>query len=124
MPGTSIGHGLPACTVVARYASPQPDKPQRRRGRPQTRTAAHYASLIAELQSMAAWFQKAHQRPHRSDVELLTVYLTEAFAREGKRRCRATGPEFAGRLKTLRNELSRARKWLQEEGETSQVLAF
>lgn len=119
MPDTNA-KALPSCAVVARYTTPQQDKPQRRRGRPQTRTDAHYASLLAELQSMAAWFHQAHQRAHRSDVELLTAYLGESFAREGKRRCRATGAEFAGRIKTLRNELSRARKWQRATNEASQ----
>lgn len=115
---------LPSCLVVSRYTAPAPEKEARRRGRPLIRTADHYAALIDDFQRMAAWFLKTHQRPHRSDIELITCFISESLAQDGKRRSRVAGAEWAGRIKTMRNELSRARKWHRQAGNSSQQMAF
>jgi len=111
---------LPNCSAVVRYVAPPTNKAPRRRGRPRTRTADHYATLMDDFQRMAAWFLATHQRPHRSDIELITSFLAESLAQEGKRRGRAGGAEWAGRIKTIRNELSRARKRQQQAVNSSQ----
>jgi len=104
---------LPECAALVRYAHTTTDKPQRPRGRPKTRTSEHYAALHAEYLRITDWFSNTHGRPPKSDAELLRAYFGERYEREGMRRGRATEPGFAGRLKTLRNELSMARAWLR-----------
>ena len=100
---------LPECTALARYAAAPVEKSQRPRGRPKTRTDEHYAALHAEYQRISEWFTTVVGRPAKSDAELLAAYFGEHYEREGLRRSRAFANDFTGRMKTLRNELSRAR---------------
>lgn len=102
---------LPDCVVLGRYASTsgQVEHPPTQRGRPRTRTHAHYIALHAEYLQLALWFVERKGRPHKSDTELLQAYFGERYEAEGLRRSRVTESCLAGKIKTLRNELSRAR---------------
>jgi hypothetical protein len=103
----------PDCSALLRYAATPVPKDQRPRGRPKTRTGEHYAALHAEYLRIVVWFESMEGRPHKSDAELLTAYFGARHESAGLRRGRATEPGFAGKLKTLRNELSAARAWLR-----------
>lgn len=102
---------LPNCSALSRYVSRTEagERSINPRGRPRTRTQEHYAALHAEYLRIAAWFAEKQGRPHKSDMELLTEYLGDCCERDGVRRSRVSAPSFAGKIKTLRNELSRAR---------------
>lgn len=115
---------LPECSALVRYAAAPLDKPQRPRGRPKTRTSEHYAALHAEYIRISEWFASAVGRPPKSDTELLSAYFGERFESEGLRRSRVSADDFAGRMKTLRNELSRARTWWRTTAQTSRETGF
>ena len=86
-------------------------------GRPRTRTEAHYAALLREHGYLAGWFVERFGRRPRSDAELLTAHITEGLKQRGMRASRATSAEMKRKLKTLRNELSTARRLLQPRPE-------
>jgi hypothetical protein len=115
---------LPECSALGGYAVSRSDRPPRPRGRPKTRTAEHYAALHAEYLRIAAWFAAAVGRPAKSDAELLTAYFSERWERDGLRRSRASTDDFAGRIKTLRNELSEARSRWRTGAKKSREIGF
>jgi hypothetical protein len=89
--------------------APQPVAP-RPPWRPKTRTPEHYAALVQKHAEIAAWFLLRFARPHRSERELLTEHLADEFSKHGLRSGRAYAKEMAGKVKTLMNELSLARR--------------
>ena len=103
---------LPQCSLVSAYAQPQntTDEVTRPRGRPKTRTSEHYHRLFEEHQAMTKWFISLNGRPADSDRELLTTYIVASLKKQNMRAGRVTSNEFNGRLKTLRNEFSTARR--------------
>lgn len=115
---------LPECVALGRYVVAPQEKSQRTRGRPKTRTEEHYAALHAEYLRISEWFTSFVGRPAKSDSELLTAYFGEHYEREGLRRSRVSANEFEGRMKTLRNELSRARTWWRTTSKISQKIGF
>ena len=121
MPPTKMA---PECLSLNGYAPPLTERPLRPRGRPKTRTDEPYAALVADYQRIAAWFSMENGRAHRSDKELLAAYFAQRYERAGLRRSRAFAADFVGRLKTLRNELSRARARLRDAHSLSQETGF
>lgn len=115
---------LPECASLGRYAAAPLHKPQRPRGRPKTRTGEHYAALHSEYIRLKEWFAAAAGRPPKSDEELLRAYFGERYESEGLRRSRVSADDFAGRMKTLRNELSRARTWWRTSSQISREVGF
>ena len=55
------------------------------------------------------WFEEVFGRPPKSDVELLNAKVNDELKRQGK--SNIASPNVQGRLKTLRNELSKAKKF-------------
>lgn len=82
-------------------------------GRPKTRTDAHYAALLQEYAHLTSWFAETFGRLAKSDAELLTAHITAGLRLRGMRESRATSPDVRRKLKTLRNELSTARRLLK-----------
>lgn len=114
----------PECLSLNGYAAPLTERPLQPRGRPKTRTDEHYVALVADYQRIAAWFSRENGRAHRSDNELLAAYFTQRYEMAGLRRSRVAAADFAGRMKTLRNELSRARARLRDARSLSQETGF
>lgn len=114
---------LPSCAALTRYAEPaQHAEPlPRQRGRPKTRTAAHYADLIEAHRLLSAWFKEAKGRPAASDIELLTVFFATNLQQRNLRASRIDSSEIQGRLKTLRNEFSQARRLTSERPNKSTI---
>lgn len=106
------GKNLPACSLVSAYTQTRStaDELTRPRGRPKTRTSEHYHRLFEEHQAMTKWFIALNGRPADSDRELLTTYIVASLEELNMRASRVTSNEFKGRLKTLRNEFSTARR--------------
>jgi hypothetical protein len=100
-------------STVFEYKAPRPP------GRPKTRTQAHYAALLHEYHALGIWFAKTFGRPARSDVELLAAHITTGLKQQGMRESRATSPDMKRKLKTLRNELSTARRLLTPHPENT-----
>lgn len=94
------------------FRKEHPEPPARPAGRPKTRTDSHYAALLAEYSSMKDWFQASQGKPPKSDQDLLLTYFGACFQEQGLRLSRLTAPEFRSKIKTLRNELSSARRKL------------
>lgn len=88
-------------------------------GRPKTRTDAHYVRLLQEYAGLSGWFIETFGRSARSDAELLTAHVATRFELRGMRPSRATSPDMKRKLKTLRNELSTARRLLMPRPENS-----
>lgn len=82
----------------------------RKRGRPVKRDATYYQDIWEMYQSLAAWFVGKHERAHRSIRELLETYFINLFMEHGLRVMRVNSPEFKGRLRTLENNISFAKK--------------
>jgi hypothetical protein len=99
--------------TVSEYKAPRPP------GRPKTRTQAHYAALLHEYDCLSNWFVKTFGRPAKSDVELLATHVATGLKQQGMRESRATSPDMKRKLKTLRNELSTARRLLMPHPENS-----
>jgi hypothetical protein len=59
---------------------------------------------------MEKWFLETHGRTHRSVPELIEVYYTDLFQKHGLRVMRVNSKEFKGRMHTLENEISKAKK--------------
>lgn len=98
-----------------RYAKPASEPTATRPPwRPKTRTTEHYAALVQKHAEIAAWFLLTFERPHRSERELLTEHLADEFSKHGLRSGRAHEKEMAGKVKTLMNELSLARRIFPE----------
>lgn len=117
--GLLLDEGSMFCKLLAsdntlpEYKAPRPP------GRPKTRTQAHYAALLHEYDCLANWFVKTYGRPARSDIELLATHVTTGLKRQGMRESRATSPDMKRKLKTLRNELSTARRLLTPHPENT-----
>jgi hypothetical protein len=94
-------------------------EPTRPPGRPRTRTDAHYVRLLQEYAHLSDWFVETFGRRARSDAELLTAHVATRFEQRGMRPSRATSPDMKRKLKTLRNELSTARRMVRPYPENS-----
>jgi hypothetical protein len=88
-------------------------KPSNPPGRPKTRTHSHYEALRDEYSRLKNWFEEANGRPARSDAELLRAHLAAELQRQGLEPSLLESPDVQKRLKTLRNELSQAKKICQ-----------
>lgn len=100
------------CAALARYteSSPLGEHPVRPRGRPKTRTADHYTELLKAHESLSKWFADGNGRPANSDIELLTSWFSASLQQRSLRASRIDSREVQAKLKTLRNELSVARR--------------
>lgn len=105
---------LPDCETLGAYV--KPDRNQvapyvtKPLGRPKTRTPEHFMALLEEYNRIVDWFKGVHQRPPKSDIELLTQYLVTHFTSQGLRASRVHSGELQRKFKTIRNELAIARK--------------
>lgn len=59
---------------------------------------------------MTRWFVIFRKRQPKSDNELLTAYLASHFEAHGQRESRVSSNDVRRKLKTMRNELSIARR--------------
>lgn len=112
---------LPFCALITGYSKPLgvAEELSRPRGRPKKRTSDHYRHLHDEHQAIADWYESVTGRPAKSDRELLTAYLSASLEVQNMRASRITSREFKGRLKTLRNEFSTARRLFEVRPEKS-----
>jgi hypothetical protein len=107
----------PADPVVATFqrcrtgagAEDEPRKP----GRPLKRTEDYYRQLLAAHARAEAWFIAANARRPKSVQQLYTAYFAQKLAEYSERPSRASGSQFQRGIKTLRNELSEARRLLR-----------
>lgn len=91
-------------------AIPQGAVPPKKRGRPKIRDESYYLSILEMLDSMSRWFLVTFGRKHRSVNELCKVYYIDLFQKHNLRVMSVDSPEFRGRIRTLENEISRAKK--------------
>lgn len=97
--------------IFERYAKPKPPPPAPKPPwRPKIRTPEHYAALLKRHKELSNWFQVTFGRPHQSDKELLKAHLSDELQKIGMRVNRVNESEMAGKLKTMLNELSSARR--------------
>ncbi len=101
---------LPRCNELAGLVADRPPAVLRSRGRPKKRTQEFYLSLWRDYQKIKAWFYAAFGRKEASDVELLKAYFSRQFVSDGLRAGRTEDQAFQGKLKTIRNELGKAKK--------------
>lgn len=101
---------LPHCNELAGLVADRPPAILRSRGRPKKRTQEFYLSLWREYQGIKSWFYITFGRREASDVELLKAYFSRHFVSDGLRAGRTEDPAFKGKLKTIRNELGKAKK--------------
>ena len=101
--------------IVKQYRSNSPFTEEdygtsKKRGRPKVRDAAYYRDIWDMYCSTRDWFFRSYGRHHKSVAELLEVYYVNLFTSHGLSAMRVNSKEFKGRLRTLENEISRARK--------------
>jgi len=101
---------LPHCNELAGLVADRPPAILRSRGRPKKRTQEFYLSLWREYQGIKSWFYITFGRREASDVELLKAYFSRQFVSDGLRAGRTEDLAFKGKLKTIRNELGKAKK--------------
>ncbi|WP_342620840.1 hypothetical protein [Rhodoferax sp. GW822-FHT02A01] len=90
---------------------PQPEPVSKpKRGRPLKRDRDYYLTIWKTFCSMEKWYLETHGHEHRSVPELIEVYYTDLFQKHGLRVMRVNSPEFRGRMRTLENEISKAKK--------------
>ena len=112
-PSQLIASGIFSIEYIIAESKPAPEpppKPKAKRGRPLKRDAAYYQAIWDTFCSMAGWFLEKHGRPHRSVPKLIEAYYTDLFMRHGFRGTRVNSPEVRGRMKTLENDISKAKK--------------
>lgn len=110
-------HSLPAPLggVLQRYRGRAPAPPKRKPGRPRKRTPEYLMALLATHREIEAWFAQEHGCRHNSERQLYTSYFAREFTNAGERASRAQSADFQRALKTLRNELSEARRLLRSK---------
>ena len=98
-----------AITEYALSGGSKERKPKRPPGRPIKRTAGFYEAMREDYMQLGEWFEEVFGRPPKSDVELLNAKVDDELKRQGK--TNIASPNVQGRLKTLRNELGKAKKF-------------
>jgi|GEM_PF-2898000 len=113
----------PLTGVLRRYADTTRQAPASRRkpGRPKKRTPEYLRVLLQTHREVQAWYVASHGGPASSDRELYTAFFAAQFTFRGERAARASTPEFQRALKTLRNELSVARRLHRERPENPAI---
>lgn len=87
-----------------------PPKPKPKLGRPKKRDESYYREIWEFFCSMEDWFIATYQRKQKSVAELLESYYIDTFLNRGLRVMRVNSPEVRGRMHTLENEISKAKK--------------
>jgi hypothetical protein len=101
----------PLTAVLTRYRGPDVAIVEARRaGRPLTRTPSYFHALLISHAQVAEWYQTKFGCQPASDCKLYTEYFASHFKSTGERAARSSSPDFQRALKTLRNDLSEARR--------------
>lgn len=102
---------------VMRGFQPKTRAQPKQRGRPRKRNAELFARVIRGHRATAEWFENAHKRPARSDVELFTAF-SEHLLEASHADARAVQVLSLGyTLKTVQNLLGEARRFFREHPE-------
>lgn len=102
---------------VMRGFQPKTRAEPKQRGRPRKRNEELFARVIHGHRATAEWFERAHQRPARSDVELFTAF-SEHLLEISHADARAVQALSLGyTLKTVQNLLGQARRYFREHPE-------
>lgn len=100
-----------AINLFERCALPKlGDESTRPCGRPKVLTVDFFAALLSEHAHITAWFHATFGEPPKSDVQLLNAYFASECEKRGLRTSRIQSSDMKARVKTLRNQLSQARR--------------
>jgi hypothetical protein len=102
-----------AATFQRCRASGGAENVPRKPGRPVKRTHDYYRQLLAAHEQAQAWFMGINSRAPTSVQQLYTAYFAHQLAEHSERPTKANGASFQRGIKTLRNELSEARRLLR-----------
>lgn len=102
----------PLSGVLRRYRNDKGREPvtKRKPGRPRTRDSAYFAGLLVAHEEIFTWYASKHGCTPSSDRHLYTEYFAQHFEALGERASKSATPLFQRSIKTLRNELSEARR--------------
>lgn len=119
METTPNAFNLPIASLLTNAPALGCEQANKRPGRPQTRTQDYFNQLLRQHFDLVRWFTNAFGRPPNTDVELLNKHFEAECSRLGFRPTRVKSEVIQGRIKTIRNQLSEARRLTRIHPENS-----